>query len=127
VPGTGALENQGLFYAGGEPGGDPIYNSYGLDVSNPPQRYFVNNWLEGDYVLALDYSVAIDVTTGATVSVYGFTKRCQLSYDCEDLSNVVNCPFKPLAGVEHLADHGQFVQVDFVSAVRHADARAAAP
>jgi hypothetical protein len=127
VAGTGALENKGLFYAGGEPAGVAIYNSYGLDVSNPPQRYFVNNWVEGDYVLALDYRVALDVATGASVSIYGFTQRCQISYDCEDLANVVNCPFKALAGVEHLPDHGQFVQVDFVSAVRHAQATTATP
>lgn len=116
VAGTGALDNKGLFYAGGEPGGNPIYNSYGLDVSRPAQRYFVNNWVEGNYVLALDYRVAIEIVTGATVSLYGFTQRCQISYDCADLSNVVNCPYKPLAGVEHLPDHGQFIQVDFVSA-----------
>lgn len=123
VPGTGSLDNKGLFYAGGEPGGNPIYNSYGLDVTAPSQRYFVNNWVEGDYVLALDYRVALQIESGATVSVYGFTQRCQISYDCEDLRNVVDCPYKPLAGVEHLPDHGQFLQVDFESATAVAAAR----
>jgi hypothetical protein len=125
VAGTGELDNMGLFYAGGEPSGNAIYNSYGLDVSNPPQRYYVNSWLEGDFVLALDYKVAVDIATGATVSLYGFTQRCQIAYDCESLSNVVNCPYKPLAGVEHLPDHGQFLQVDFVSAVPRGAATAA--
>lgn len=104
----------GQFYAGGERAGDPIYNSYGLDIDVPSQRYFLNNWPEGDYVLALNYDVNVQIATGAWITLYGYTLRCAASYDCEDLKNVVDCPYKKLDGVTHLADHGQFVQIDLV-------------
>jgi len=113
--------SSGMFYEGGQRAGEAIYNSYGLTVDSPGQSYFLNSWPEGDYVLAMNYDVSVRITTGATLTLYGYTARCALSYDCEDLKNVgtgnaIDCANKKLDGVTHLTDHGQFIQIDLVKA-----------
>jgi hypothetical protein len=107
--------SNGRFYQGGSPGGDAVFNEYGFTVSSPGQSYFINNWMEGDYVIALDYTETVLVKGGAKVTLYSFSKLCAEEYDCADLTKAPNCEPKPLAGVAHLQDKGQFVQLDVVS------------
>ncbi len=106
--------SNGQFYTGGSPAGNPIYNTYGLTVSDPAQTYYLNSWMEGDFVLALDYQETLLVRAGAVITLYGYTKLCALSYDCADLSMAPSCTPKLLAGVSHLPDKGQFIQIDVV-------------
>jgi hypothetical protein len=107
--------SNGQFYKGGAGAGDPIYNTYGITISEPPQDYFLNNWTEGMFVLALDYTETLTVRGGAQITLYGYTKACALSYDCADLSKAPSCSPKVLSGVAHLPDKGQFLQIDVES------------
>ena len=66
-------------------------------------------------MIALDYRETLTVRGGTDVTVYGYTKQCALSYDCGDLTKVPDCSPKPLAGVVHLPDKGQFIQIDVES------------
>jgi hypothetical protein len=104
--------SNGQFYEGGSGAGDPIYNAYGLTIADPPQDYHLNAWMEGDFVLALDYRETLSVRGGTAITLYGYTKLCALSYDCADLSKAPDCSPKSLAGVAHLPDKGQFIQLD---------------
>jgi hypothetical protein len=107
--------SNGRFYQDGAPGGNPVFNEYGFTVSSPGQSYFLNNWMEGDYVIALDYTETVLVRGGAKVTLFSYSKLCAQEYDCADLSKAPNCTMKPLSGVTHLKDKGQFVQIDVVS------------
>ena len=109
---------------GGAPGGNAVFNEYGFSVSSPGQSYFLNNWMEGDYVIALDYQESILVHGGSKVTLFSYSKLCAQEYDCADLSKAPSCEPKALSGVTHLKDKGQFVQIDVVSvAVAEAGAK----
>jgi hypothetical protein len=109
--------SNGRFYQDGAPGGDPTFNEYGFTVSSPGQSYFLNNWMEGNYVIALDYNEMVLVRGGAKVTLFSYSKLCAQEYDCADLTKAPSCTEKTLAGVTHLKDKGQFVQLDVVSVV----------
>jgi hypothetical protein len=115
--GVPVVGSQGHFYSGGTAAGNPIYNTYGLTISDPPQSYFLNAGEEGELVLPIDYTQTVTIRAGAAVTVYTHSRNCAESYDCKDLSLAPKCPeAAPLTGVTHLTDKGQFVQVDFEKA-----------
>jgi hypothetical protein len=59
----------GFWYTGGSPS-DPKYNVYRLDVSNPPQTYFLNaGTAQLLYCVAIDYTRSLRIATGATVTL----------------------------------------------------------
>jgi hypothetical protein len=112
-------DGDGAFRAGGDPRND-AWNIYRLEVSEPPQTYYLNAGPENMYTTAIDEQHVVRIRGGAEVRL-----RC----DPQDHTNGAGVQIKnrdadgnPLASPEGVepSDHpydGQFLQIDGVSAV----------
>jgi hypothetical protein len=113
---TGGSNDGAFFQVGGESIGD-TWNIYKLEISAPPQTYFLNRGQGGlYYCFAIDYAKTVQMTAGATVTLTADPVDSAL----EEIVNVDQ------SGTPILVDgvppapapfNGQFIQVD-VTAVR---------
>jgi hypothetical protein len=107
--------NPGSFIAGGlPPATTDSSNIYELDISNPPQTYYLNSGTSGiDYVWLIDYLATIPMGAGATVTLTANTvDQLEIANHGPDGGPVL------VPGVPPYPQpyNGQFVQMD-VSAV----------
>jgi hypothetical protein len=66
---TGGSNDGAFFQVGGEPIFD-TWNIYKLEISAPPQTYFLNRGQGGLYhCFAIDYSKTVQMSAGATVTL----------------------------------------------------------
>lgn len=95
------------FYIGGEPN-NATYNIYKIAVSSPPSHYYLNRQDKvGHRIFTIDYTRAIEIDGGATVTFSGDGQNGRLisNFDRLVVPGVPPAP-KPF--------NGQFVQVDVV-------------
>jgi len=84
------------------------YQVWEITVSNPKQTFTLNDYGKvGHYVFKLDYEATIPVAAGATVTLEGVDTNDHL---------IVNYDKVTVDGVPTVANWGQFVQLDVVSA-----------
>lgn len=106
---------QASWHEGGTPGADG-FNVYKLEISSPPQTYYLNSGVSERYrCVSLDYSRTVTITAGATVT---------LSADPVDLNQIRNVdedgatPLRvPDVAPYPDAYDGQFIQMDVLSVV----------
>ena len=106
-------EQDGLFLAGGTPGGDGYWAIYRLYVSDPPGSYYLNAGTHGIYrTWLLDVTKTIRMNGGATVTLDG------QGFDGGQIKNMddMGSPIVP-EGVPPAPDafNGQFIQMDVLS------------
>lgn len=94
---------------GNLPSRDNGFNIYRLEISSPPQTYYLNsNPGQGSAVSAIDYSKVVTANGGATVTL---TADPVDSVEIRNLSQLVIPGIPPAPA----AVNGQFIQMDLVS------------
>jgi hypothetical protein len=113
---TGGTAETNHFYVGGA-ATPSLYNAFGIEVSSPPQTYFLNydEGLGESYrVFAVDHTKVIKMMGGATVTLAISDADCTLVRNCTSFagpcSPYVIPDVAPSAGYD-----GQFAQIDVVS------------
>jgi hypothetical protein len=93
---------------GSVPTDDADYSKWSIVVSEPSAEYFLNDFQRvGHYIFSLDYEVTVPVASGSTVVLDGFDDNERLIMNYES--------YAP-EGVPGSVNHGQFVELDVVSA-----------
>ncbi len=97
-------QNDGAFWQiGGSPSGD-LWNVYQLDISNPPQTYYLNRGLSNDFAVSnIDFEKAIIANGGATFTLSAYTR------DGVQMSNSAKIA---IPEVEAGIYNGQFIQMN---------------
>jgi hypothetical protein len=105
--------NPQFFIAGGQPAGDG-YNVYELDVSDPPQTYFLNSGSSGTQnTWPLDYEATIPMNSGATITL---TANAIDGQEINNNNGVDGGPvLVPGLPPYPAAYNGQFIQMDVVT------------
>jgi len=104
--------NSDFFYIGGTPSGSN-WNIYSLQISNPPQIYYLNNGPDESWVMNLiDYTFTLPINGGATITLYANSE------DGQELANTppsggplqipgISSPVQPY--------NGQFILMSYIS------------
>jgi hypothetical protein len=110
--GSGDAGNPAFFVVGGAPNGS-TWNIYELDISSPPQTYFLNSGADGiNYVWLVDYLAPIPMNAGAVVTLTANSvEGVETSNQAPDGGPV----YVPVVPPYPAAYNGQFVQMDIVS------------
>ncbi len=104
-PYLGGQNDGGFLQIGGSPSGD-LWNVYRLDISSPPQTYYLNRGLANKFeVSKIDFEKEVTATGGAT-----FT----LSADTRDGVQMSNSAQITIPQVEAGVYNGQFIQMNVV-------------
>ena len=100
-------ENDGAFWQiGGSPTSN-LWNVYKLEISNPPQVYYLNRAdAIGYLVYKIDYEKTVQAYGGAVFTI---------SADTQDGVEATNADSFVVPGVEGVPYNGQFIQINVVS------------
>lgn len=104
----------GLWYVGGIPAADDLYNVYSLQISDPPQVYYLNAGESGHaYIGGIDYTHTVQGVGGATITLTADpTDDAQIKNRTDPDAEPVIPEGVPPAPAAY---DGQFVQMDVVS------------
>lgn len=105
---------QGSWYIGGTPT-DPTGNTYRLQISDPPQTYYINASGSAGSVVSLDYKQTIIVNAGATVDLYANSGDSFENPNSSNLTVADDDPARPI--VVSQPYNGQFAQMDVLSLI----------
>ena len=110
----GGGSNPAFFINGGTPSGD-TWNIYELQISDPPQTYYLNSGSSGiNYVWLVDYLATIPMSAGATVTLTANSVEGVETSDQGPDGGPVYVPGVPPYPASY---DGQFVQMDVDSVV----------
>lgn len=92
---------------GAVPGEDADYAQWRIQVSNPEQEYFLNDYQRvGHYIFELDYEVTIPVAANATVT---------LDATDDNERQILNYEGYAIDGIPGSMNFGQFVQINVLA------------
>lgn len=104
-PYKGGSSDGAYWQIGGEPSGD-AWNIYKLEISNPPQTYYLNRADEtGFIVFNIDYQKTVKAYGGASFHI---------SADTRDGAEISNHQKLIVPGIEDTSYNGQFVHISVV-------------
>jgi hypothetical protein len=100
------------FTTGGTvPAEDTDYAQWRINVANPPQYYFLNDYQRvGHYIFELDYEVTLPMAANTTVVLEGIDDNERLIMNYEN--------YAP-EGVDGSVNYGQFIELDVVAVTPH--------
>jgi hypothetical protein len=103
--------SDGLWQVGGSPANDP-YNVYRLEISSPPQVYYLNRGTSGlETCQALDYTRTVRMAVGATVTLSAQALDGYQIKNRDGARNPIVVPGVPPAPAAYA---GQFIEMDVV-------------
>lgn len=103
---NGGSNDGSYFQIGGSPTSG-LANIYQLEISDPPQVYYLNRQHSfGDKLAQIDFTKTVEVYGGATVRLFA---------DAVDSLQLGNTPGYIVPGVEDTPYNGQFIQMNVVS------------
>lgn len=111
---TGGTDDGAYWQVGGDtPGTGDVFNIYKLEISSPPQVFYLNKGTSGiSRVWAIDYTKRIVISGGATITLTAQTIDTAIIDNTDGSGNRVYVPDVPPYPE---AFPGQFIQMDVVS------------
>jgi hypothetical protein len=114
---TGGTNDGAFWQVGGSPVNDQ-WNVYQLEISDPPQVYYINRNNSGSEISAvttIDYQKTVQINAGATLTLTASSIDGSEISNSSNLEAVDNNPALPIVVMQPY--DGQFAQIDALSVV----------